>query len=159
MCIYIYIYIYIYVYIYLSRTKYVKQWRNIIMRVPLLNFEGSPGSWVPGSRGPGSWNPGLTFTPCHFLQQARFLGIRHFDLQYIKDRSNREKIFPPKINKYLSFFQNRGTSFQFWKKGLLSPSPLVLPLQLLFTFSNSSPHYAWHHNWPIFKKSWNQIKL
>ena len=31
------------IYIYLSRTKYVKQGRNIIMRVPLLNFEGGPG--------------------------------------------------------------------------------------------------------------------
>ena len=36
-------------------------------RVPLLNFEGRPGSRVPvpESRGPGSWDPGLIFTPCY----------------------------------------------------------------------------------------------
>ena len=35
--------------------------------VPLLNFEGGPGSRFPGSRGPGSRSPGPTFTPClHF---------------------------------------------------------------------------------------------
>ena len=60
--------------------------KNIILRVPVLNFEGGPGvpllnfeggsgvpllkfergpgSRVPGSRGTGSWDPGPTFTPC-----------------------------------------------------------------------------------------------
>ena len=34
--------------------------------VPLLNFEGGPGSRVPGPRGPGSRGPGPTFIPYRF---------------------------------------------------------------------------------------------
>ena len=66
------------------------------MRVPLLNFEGSPGSWVPGSRGPGFWDPGLTFTPCHFPQQARFLGITALRSTIYKRQVQQGKNISPK---------------------------------------------------------------
>ena len=76
---------------FLTKFTYAKfkQWRNIIMTVPLLNFEGGPGipplniegdpgvtllnfRGVPSptfklwgrSLVPGSWGPGPAFTPC-----------------------------------------------------------------------------------------------
>ena len=83
----IYTFLSLWVLISVTHSWYLKRW-NILKKmnslkkgegVPLLNFEGGAGSWVPGSRGPGPRGPGPTFAPCwHVCPTSQLKRILHY---------------------------------------------------------------------------------